>query len=92
MPPQLKRDDAPPAGDPWLVMVYQAGDNNLAEDMVLALQDLAAGAALQGRGWEKESNSMQAPPPVETWVIFPPRPSFSTMAPVWPPPMTEKGT
>ncbi|HSD67671.1 MAG TPA: hypothetical protein VLF95_13275, partial [Vicinamibacteria bacterium] len=30
-------------------MVYQAGDNNLAEDMVLALQDLAAeGGSLQG--------------------------------------------
>ena len=25
---------------PWLVMVYMAGDNNLTEDMVLALQDL----------------------------------------------------
>ena len=28
--------------DPWLVMVYLAGDNNLSEDMVLALQDLKA--------------------------------------------------
>ena len=28
--------------DPWLVMVYLAGDNNLTEDMVLALQDLQA--------------------------------------------------
>ena len=27
---------------PWLVMVYLAGDNNLTEEMVLALQDLAA--------------------------------------------------
>ena len=27
---------------PWLVMLYLAGDNNLTEEMVLALQDLAA--------------------------------------------------
>ena len=25
---------------PWLVMLYLAGDNNLAEDMVLSLQQL----------------------------------------------------
>lgn len=33
-------EDAPK--NPWLVMVYLAGDNNLTEEMVLALQDLLA--------------------------------------------------
>jgi len=33
------------ASRPWLVMVYLAGDNNLTEDMVLALQDLQAAGA-----------------------------------------------
>ena len=28
--------------DGWLVMLYLAGDNNLAEDMVLSLQELIA--------------------------------------------------
>ena len=28
--------------DPWLVMLYLAGDTNLTEDMVFALQDLLA--------------------------------------------------
>ena len=33
----------PPAAPvPWIVMLYLAGDNNLTEDMVLALQDLQA--------------------------------------------------
>ncbi|MCG6928791.1 MAG: hypothetical protein LJF30_26235, partial [Acidobacteria bacterium] len=29
-------------GNPWLTMVYLAGDNNLTEEMVLALQNLMA--------------------------------------------------
>jgi hypothetical protein len=33
---------------PWLVMLYMAGDNNLTEDMVLALQDLKAEEPLNG--------------------------------------------
>ena len=33
---------------PWLVMLYLAGDNNLTEDMVSALQDLQAGGATPG--------------------------------------------
>ena len=28
--------------NPWLIMLYLAGDNSLSEDMVLALQDLKA--------------------------------------------------
>ena len=32
----------PSPPDPWLVMLYLAGDNNLTEDMVLALQDIQA--------------------------------------------------
>src|SRR6476661_4732199 len=33
---------------PWLIMLYLAGDNNLTEDMVLALQDLLAVSPLAG--------------------------------------------
>ena len=34
-----------PSNAPWLIMVYMAGDNNLTEEMVLALQDLMAEGA-----------------------------------------------
>ena len=33
---------------PWLTMLYMAGDNNLTEEMVLALQDLVAEGAAPG--------------------------------------------
>src|SRR6267142_6067083 len=33
---------------PWLVMIYLAGDNNLTEEMVAALQELNVGASLTG--------------------------------------------
>ena len=33
---------------PWLIMLYMAGDNNLSEEMVLALQDLVAEGAPNG--------------------------------------------
>jgi hypothetical protein len=33
---------------PWLVMLYLAGDNNLTEDMVFALQDLQAVGSTPG--------------------------------------------
>src|SRR5688572_19099065 len=33
---------------PWLIMLYMAGDNNLTEEMVLALQDLVAEGAPEG--------------------------------------------
>ena len=33
---------------PWLTMLYMAGDNNLTEEMVLALQDLVAEGAPHG--------------------------------------------
>ena len=33
---------------PWLTMLYMAADNNLTEEMVLALQDLVAEGAAPG--------------------------------------------
>jgi hypothetical protein len=39
---------APSANTPWLVMIYMAGDNNLSEEMVLALQDVMSEGARQG--------------------------------------------
>ena len=39
-----------PENKPWLVMLYLSGDNNLSEDMVLALQSLQPeGAPTAGR-------------------------------------------
>ncbi len=43
-----KQAAGPGAENPWLVMVYMAGDNSLSEDMVLALQDLKAEGPLDG--------------------------------------------
>ena len=40
------RNDRPEP--PWLTMLYMAGDNNLTEEMVLALQDLVAEGAPPG--------------------------------------------
>ena len=49
--PPTPEPQEPRAGDvehPWLVMLYLAGDNNLTEDMVAALQDLQRGRPLTG--------------------------------------------
>ena len=37
-----------PPKNPWLVMLFLAGDNNLTESMVLALQDLIAEGPPEG--------------------------------------------
>ena len=44
-PPESKPGDDQ---RPWLVMLYLAGDNNLTEEMIAALQDLRGGATPAG--------------------------------------------